>query len=206
MLRGYKRLNTRFPTAVQACTASGIACAGDILMQTLERRRQPAGAESIDWARTGRFALFRLTVFGPLYSLWINRVLNKPSLSWPVKILLDQLVWTPPSLSSFYLFMAVAEGNDFRTGIERARNLLWPTLQVNWPFWSVIQIFTFNAVPLQYRVAWVSFVQVGWNAFVSGLNERARVQEVADSDSTLASSGAFARTLASRKPAKSDDV
>jgi hypothetical protein len=181
MLRAYQRLNTRWPTAVQAITASGIAGTGDLLMQAFERRRRPATAtadSSIDWARTGRFALFRLTVFGPLYSLWMNRVLNRPSISWPVKILLDQAVWTPPSLSSFYIFMAVFEGKSLRDGVDRARNLLWPTLQVNWPFWSVVQVFTFNCVPQQYRVAWVSLVQVGWNAFVSGLNEGSRrVQE-----------------------------
>ena len=38
-------------------------------------------------------------------------------------------------------------------------------------------MFTFTVVPVQYRVAWVSCMQVGWNAFVSGLNEGARTQQ-----------------------------
>ena len=127
MLTAYQRMNARYPTAVQAATASGIACAGDIVMQTIERKQ--TGAE-FDWARTGRFALFRLVIFGPAYSVWM-RVLDRPTIRWPVKILLDQLLWTPPSLTSFYVCMACLEGNELRVGLDRARSLLWTTLQAH---------------------------------------------------------------------------
>lgn len=141
-------------------------------MQAIERRR---GAETrYDPMRTARLCAFRLAVFGPAFSLWL-RVLERNVTRVPVKVALDQLVWTPPSISVFYTWMAVAEGHTLGEATARARRMLWPTLQVNWPFWCGVQLFTFSLVPPVWRMAWISCVHVGWNAFLSSLNQRARL-------------------------------
>lgn len=102
-LRAYERATTVRPLLVQSSMAGAIASLGDLLMQRIERR------ETIDAERTGRIALFRLTIFGPLYSLWMRNlerlvVVSSPARAVVAKTALDQLVWTPPSLSSFYIF------------------------------------------------------------------------------------------------------
>ena len=70
------------------------------------------------------------------------------------------------------------EGRPLRDGVRRAREMLWPTLQVNWPFWSMVQLLTFGVLPKPWRVAWISVVHVFWNAFLSSLNQRARAGPV----------------------------
>ena len=40
--------------------------------------------------------------------------------------------------------------------------------------WGVVGFVTYGFVPLHLRVVFVSVVQVGWNAYLSGLNERSR--------------------------------
>lgn len=71
-----------------------------------------------------------------------------------------------------------AVGSCFRgrvlEGVKRAQLMLWPTLQINWPFWCTVHLATFTVVPLQHRLVFISTVQVAWNAFLSGMNEAAR--------------------------------
>ena len=69
---------------------------------------------------------------------------------------------------------SAAVGEGLERGYRRAVDCLWPTLRVNWPVWGVVGFVTYGLVPLHLRVIWVSTVQVGWNAFLSGLNERGR--------------------------------
>lgn len=174
----YGRASATQPLLVQSSTAGAIAATGDLLMQQIESRQSADGPRRLDLQRTGRIALFRLAIFGPGYSLWmrlLERVtLSSQSRTVAAKTVLDQLVWTPPSLSLFYVTMAALEGRSLADGVARARRMLWPTLQVNWPVWSCVHLLTFSVVPPAFRIAWVSTVHVVWNAFVSGLNEQAR--------------------------------
>ena len=177
----YGRASQSRPVIVQSCTSGCIASIGDVLMQQIEQRGS-ATPKRWDRERTGRIALFRLTVFGPGYTLWmrsLERLVTVQGTARAVvaKTLLDQLVWTPPSLSIFYVSMAKLEGLRLADGFERAKRMLWPTLQVNWPFWCCVHLFTFTIVPPAWRMAWVSTIHVGWNAFISGLNEKARLTD-----------------------------
>lgn len=175
----YGNASTARPVLVQSTSGAAIATAGDILMQ----RIAPSEAGH-DWGRTARIAAHRLLVWGPGYSLWmrgLERFVRFPaSRAVPAKILLDQLIWTPPSVGSFYFTMAVLEGKSTQDGVDRAQQMLWPTLQVNWPFWSCVQAVTFGVVPVPYRVAFVSTIHVGWNAWLSHMNEHARRSSLLD--------------------------
>ena len=97
-----------------------------------------------------------------------------------LKVVLDQAIWTPPSILAFYTWMAFhLDGLPLQSGVDRAKNMLWPTLQVNWPFWGGVQALTFSVVPQPWRVAWISVVHVFWNAFLSSMNQSARASQPA---------------------------
>ena len=81
----------------------------------------------------------------------------------------------PPALSSFFMFMSLAEGNNVEDSLTRTKETLWPTVQVNWCFWIPVQAITFGIVPKGLQVGFVSLVQVGWNAWLSGVNNSARI-------------------------------
>ena len=156
--------------ASNAAIAGVIGSIGDMLMQKVE------GKETMDVQRTVRLACYRGLIFGPLYSIWLNRVSVLP-LSTPAKVLLDQGIWTPPALGSFYFCMSTFEGNSVDASIRRVREQLWPTLLLNWPIWIGVQGLTYGFIPQRFRVAFVSIIQVAWNAVLSSLNETARMGE-----------------------------
>ena len=94
----------------------------------------------LDLWRTARFGLFRCAQFCvmvPWLGFLERRVLlTNSTAKVAMKIALDQLIWTPPSMAAFYTGMAMLEGNSFQDGTQRAKKMLWPTLSVNWPFWT----------------------------------------------------------------------
>ena len=166
------------PLLVQSTTSGVVASVGDLGMQTYEGKR----LGTFDYARTARMGFFRLLIFGPGYSLWIrqlDKVVKMPTFRTTVaaKVCCDQFIWAPPALAVFYVWTSVTEGKSFVEGFDRAKNNLWPTLMLNWPVWCTVQLVTFSVIPLQFRVGFVSFVQVFWSAVLSGLNEEARSKE-----------------------------
>ncbi|CAE7457607.1 sym1 [Symbiodinium natans] len=181
--RLYERLRSKNPVLVQSATAGSVAAAGDLLMQSIEKASAAEGtAAPYDLARAGRIAAFRLCIFGPAYSAWLRVLERVPAPKHPaqgvvLKVLLDQIIWTPPSVISFYVWMGYMEGLHLDTCVERARTMLWPTLRINWPFWGGVQLLTFSVIPQPWRVAWISVVHVFWNAFLSSMNQAARMSQ-----------------------------
>ena len=196
MARRYNQCNEQMPTVVQAVTAGCIASVGDLICQTKEGHRfnwwlkmfgnREADSSNYplkagyDWMRTGRLAAFRLFIFGPCYSIWLrhlHRNVSFPS-KWrtvTTQIILDQFLMAPPFLSGFFMFMSLSEGNSLDQSVERTKSTLWPTVKVNWCFWIPVQLINFGFVPKGLQVAFVSTIQVGWNAWLSGVNNDARV-------------------------------
>ena len=174
----YTTAQRRNPILIQSATSGIVASVGDLSMQTFEGR----GLGNYDLARTARMGLFRLAIFGPGYSIWIKQLdkfvkMSTPSRTVATKIMCDQFIWAPPALGVFYTWTCVTEGKTLQEGFQRVKSTLYPTLLVNWPVWCTVQMVTFSIIPTHFRVAWVSFIQVFWSAYLSGMNEQARNQE-----------------------------
>ena len=163
----YARLNRRRPVVTQSCTALVVGAVGDAVMQGVERHREGGGGW--DAARTGRLALYRGAIFGPLLSQWLA-LLERRVPGVPLKIAADQLLFGPWAVAGFYFTIAALEGRTLAEAQHRAIALTPPTLAVGIPFWCCVHCITFTAVPAPYRIAWISLVQVGFNAFMSGVN------------------------------------
>mmetsp|Transcript_128642 Transcript_128642/g.274527 ORF Transcript_128642/g.274527 Transcript_128642/m.274527 type:complete len:196 (-) Transcript_128642:236-823(-) len=168
------------PHFANMCVAATLGAAGDTGCQLLD------GPQNYEPGRTARFAAYRFCVWGPLYSVFVtalDRLIGARSSAGPVaaKILADQLVWTPPSCSLFYMAMSAMEGNALEVGWRRVvgenfwDGALWRTLRLNWPVWGAVHVVTFAIVPLQFRVAFVSMMSVFWSGVLSGINQQARL-------------------------------
>ena len=117
----YLRANERSPVLTQCASAGIIATAGDMSMQLLERRNRASKTSTdmsptpstIEWERTGRLAAYRATMFAPAYVLWLRlmeRVIGTSGLGVVLKkVVLDQALWTPPSMCVLYGWMGLAE-------------------------------------------------------------------------------------------------
>jgi hypothetical protein len=150
------------PFRTQVATSTVIAITGDIASQAYFGRHRVAAAQRagttsaigtdaadnsadddssvVDLRRTARFGLYRCAhfcVMGPWFNMLERNVrFASPAATVVAKIAVDQLLWTPPSMAVFYAAMAMLEGGSLDDGIARSKAALWPTLQVNWPFWS----------------------------------------------------------------------
>eukprot|EP00040_Diaphanoeca_grandis_P025281 m.139830 g.139830 ORF g.139830 m.139830 type:complete len:238 (+) comp30084_c1_seq4:571-1284(+) len=185
-IKWYADHNARAPIRTQALTSCFVGGFGDLLMQRIEHKLVKSSSSNetpmeYDLARTARFAVYRLFLFGPALAVFVRSmergVKAKGKAGVAIKIALDQLAFQPVSLCVFYFSMATMEGQSPSQAVDRATNMLLPTLKVNWPFWIPVHVITFSYIPASYRVAWISFLQVGWAAVMSHLNQRAIKEE-----------------------------
>ena len=65
--------------------------------------------------------------------------------------------------------MATMEGNDPKKRIETT---WWPALKANWMLWPFVQVINFSFIPLQHRVFFANIVSIGWNSYLSWINNR----------------------------------
>jgi protein Mpv17 len=174
---GYARINAKSPFVV-SCTSAGIVAGiGDGIMQKIE-------GNDLDPLRVGRMMIYRSMFFAPTYALWL-RGLEKvvPATVVSVrtvvtKVAMEQVIWGPPALGMFYVVMSCLEGNSPQHGYERAKALIVETIKMSVCFWTPMQLVTFSVVPMQYRVLWVSILQVGWNAWLSAMNQNEKVRQL----------------------------
>jgi protein Mpv17 len=85
-------------------------------------------------------------------------------------VLADQAVFTPIHLAIFLSTMAYLGGASPRA---RLRSAYWEALKKNWLVWPAVQAANFSVVPLHHRVLVVNVASIGWNCYLSWINNRA---------------------------------
>jgi hypothetical protein len=60
---------------------------------------------------------------------------------------------------------------------ERLRSTFYMALSRNWMVWPAVQVVNFSVVPLQHRVLVVNVVALGWNCYLSYLNNKGASEE-----------------------------
>ena len=152
-------------------TMGGFAVAGDALMQRLE------GNDEYDARRTLRFTIFRLAYSAPFYTMWyavLARIVPAAPMvrAAVIQAALDNLIATPAQHAALFACQAVWEGQPHEA-VARCVATLPHSVPASWAFWGPVQLVTFSVVPAELRVAWINAVSLGWNAILSGFNQRA---------------------------------
>ncbi|KAG7399200.1 hypothetical protein PHYBOEH_009366 [Phytophthora boehmeriae] len=166
------------PLVTKGVTSAILFGVGDRLAQRIES----SGTEDDDKddsadrhgiKRTVRMMVWGGVAFAPLGHAWYNfleRAVRGSRKAVVVKkIAADQLIFTPPVNLAFFTYAGVTEGKPLRESVDSAAAKLPPTLAVNWTVWPLVHICTFGFVPLEYRVLFINFVNIGWSAFLSGM-------------------------------------
>lgn len=191
LARAYDRLNTSRPYLTKGITCGTLLGAGDLLCQGFTMHPAAASSEpscsaarqsrslppgSWDGDRTARMFLWGTVCNGPFGHIWyrcLDRVVHSRGIGGArgifVKVAADQLVFTPPLTFLYFIWqhvlstktLALVPASDF------ALAHLWPTLRVNFVYWSAVHIITFSFVPLSYRVAFVAVKNFFWGAWLS---------------------------------------
>lgn len=85
----------------------------------------------------------------------------------PVRVLLDQLVYSPPIIAAYFGFLGVSRGLDWEQTQHEVSTKLWPTMLVNWSVWFPAQAINMSIVPLRYRVFFANCVGFAYGIFLS---------------------------------------
>lgn len=83
------------------------------------------------------------------------------------KVLVTQTIFSTFGCALFYFTLALSEGKDFEHSKKEVKEKTLPTLLVGWKVWPFISFVNFMFVPLQFQVAFVNFIAIFWNAYMS---------------------------------------
>ena len=127
--------------------------------------------------------------------MYLNRLFNYPSflLSLAIKIVVNQIIFTPIFNSYFFAMQSLLSGASIRDAFERVKNTLPTSFYNSCKLWPAVTAFSFTYVAPQYRFLFAGEFSllrntgyayrktggfaVGWQSYLSWLNQRAAEKE-----------------------------
>ena len=91
------------------------------------------------------------------------------------KVLADQLVYAPFSISVFFLYSTCVnsstafnfQNNDGNKFVEKMKVSFYSTWLADCAFWPFVNLVNFRLIPIIYRPVFVGVAQVFWQSYVS---------------------------------------
>lgn len=184
-LNSYSRAHSRRPYTVQLISSLIIYLIGDITAQSIAptpRDESTSGSgSSHDPARTMRALIIGGTAAIPGYHwfLYLARNFNYTSkvFSIVVKVLINQVVFTPIFNTYFFGMQSLLTGASWRDIVERVQNTVPTSLKNSWKLWPPVTAFSFAFVRVELRGLFAGVIAIGWQAYLSSLNQKAAREE-----------------------------
>ncbi|KAF3047478.1 ubiquitin-specific protease ubp2 [Didymella heteroderae] len=194
----------RKPYVTQLVSSLVIYFVGDLVAQSIaapeekkvaedededERGWVQQWSEDRDWARTGRALVIGGISSIPSYKwfLWLSMNFNYSSkiLSLTTKVVVNQILFTPIFNSYFFGMQTLLAGASFDEIVERIKHTV-PTSWINsCKLWPAVTAFSFTYIPIQYRSIFGGVIAIGWQTYLSLLNQRAAAQEHIEHDGAV---------------------
>ncbi|TGZ79720.1 hypothetical protein EX30DRAFT_359361 [Ascodesmis nigricans] len=90
-----------------------------------------------------------------------------------LRMLCDQLFFSPASLALFFVFLTVTEGGGQKAVSRKFNHAFMPSLRANFVVWPLVQIINFRFVTLPAQLPFASTVGVFWTTYLSLKNDAA---------------------------------
>ncbi|XP_053412355.1 mpv17-like protein isoform X1 [Nycticebus coucang] len=160
--RVLQRAAQRYPWPTNVLLYTGLYSAGDALQQRL--RDGPA-----DWHQTRRVATVAVTFHANFNYVWLRlleRALpGRAPRAVLVKVLCDQAVGGPITLSAFYVVgMNILQGKD--DIFLDLKQKFWNTYKTGLMYWPFVQLTNFSLVPIHWRTAYTGLCGFLWATFL----------------------------------------
>jgi len=173
LVAAYSRYLSKYPLFVQ-CGQTGILFGtGDVLAQQFIEQR---GFAKHDVPRTLRLAGFGGVIAGPIFVNWyafLDRfiTIQSPFRALLARVSMDQFLFAPSFIALFFSSQGLMERKS-PDAIKQKLRERYPTALVNnYKVWPAVQLVNFYFVPLQHRLLVVNTVALGWNTYMSLLNQ-----------------------------------
>ncbi|XP_073410904.1 peroxisomal membrane protein 2 [Dendrobates tinctorius] len=172
LLRTYLQLLHSHPVLTKALTSAILSALGNLLAQSIERRRQgKTSPKSVDLVAPLRFATYGFFFTGPLshyFYLFLEQwVPSSLPLAGLRRLLLDRLIIGPAFLLLFFIVMNFLEGKDLKSLNQKLKDSYWSALKMNWKVWTPFQYINVNYVPVQFRVLFANVVAFFWFTYLA---------------------------------------
>jgi len=97
----------------------------------------------------------------------------------------NQALFTPVFNSYFFGMQSFLSGATIPEVIERIKNTV-PTSWINsCKVWPAITAFSFTYIPIQYRSIFGGVIAIGWQTYLSLLNQRAAAEEAEEAERSV---------------------
>ncbi|RIA94110.1 hypothetical protein C1645_873642 [Glomus cerebriforme] len=165
---------SRRPILIQTITTGTLFVTGDTIAQQFVEQR---GLKSHDFYRSLRIGGFGLFIAGPSTAIWYRSLdhfvkIKNPILGLLTRVSLDQTLFAPCFITTFFVCQALLEGQEKSQIFEKLKDVFVPTLINNYKLWPTVQLINFHFVPLNYRTLVVNCVALGWNTYLSVINKK----------------------------------
>ncbi|KXS10767.1 hypothetical protein M427DRAFT_115543 [Gonapodya prolifera JEL478] len=202
MLSAYLALLSSYPILTKSTTSAILAACGDLLAQVLENwnasrsislgedgrsssRRQCSFPFTFTFVRTLRLASYGFFVAAPMSHFWYiildHLVGHGTDISVALaKVAIDQILMAPFSVNLFFTYQGLLQGWTARRIRATLARDVWPTLVTSWAVWPIVQMVSFMFVPADLRVLWVNVIGLGWNTYLSLVQQRATENDPVD--------------------------
>jgi protein Mpv17 len=174
------------PLLSQCITGATLFMAGDIIAQVAVERSDSMSIQDkgIDSKRPIAFGLYGFFISVPITASWYRfleyRVKGKgimnalgKTISFRrtlVQVFLDQAFFAPIGLVVYFTCTNILLGNSIEDIKYKLSHEYFQALKVNYATWPWIQMLNFHFVPLQFRTVVVNTAALGWNTYMSWLN------------------------------------
>ncbi|KAL4952484.1 hypothetical protein BDW69DRAFT_167667 [Aspergillus filifer] len=201
--RSYSRFQEKRPYTTQLCSSVAIYLCGDLSAQFFfppeqdkekissivedgkgnrgaveeEVEGQGGFAATYDPYRTLRHLVVGIGSSIPSYNwfMFLHNSFNFASkpLSILTKVVVQQAVFTPVFNTYFFSVHSLLSGASLYETYERLKVALPRSIVNSAKFWPVVTAFSFMYVPPQFRNVFSGCIAVGWQTYLSWLNQRA---------------------------------
>ncbi|KAF2402300.1 hypothetical protein EJ06DRAFT_454452, partial [Trichodelitschia bisporula] len=183
-LAAYTRVHARRPRTTQFVSALVVYLVGDLTAQHLAPTpsgRDDGSPAAYDPARTARALVIGGLAAIPGYHwfVFLSRNFNYAS-KWGsivLKVVINQIVFTPIFNTYFFGMQSALSGASAADIVERIKHTVPRSWINSWKLWPAVTAFSFAFIRLELRGLFAGVIAIGWQTYLSILNQRAAKQE-----------------------------
>ncbi|KAL1874934.1 hypothetical protein VTK73DRAFT_10360 [Phialemonium thermophilum] len=170
----YARAQRSRPYLTQLCSSLVIYFCADLSAQNIS-------GKDYDSVRTARSLTIGAISAIPSYKwfVFLSQHFNYAShvVSLAVKVVVNQLCFTPVFNSYFFGMQALLAGDDLPQVWERIRRTVPVSFVNSMKLWPAVTAFSFTFIPMEYRSIFAGFIAIGWQTYLTYLNRVAEEEE-----------------------------
>ena len=167
----YQQSIDNYPLATKSITSAILTAAGEVVSQQIT-----SFGGAVDTRQMWEFFFIGLLLQAPsshYFYLLLDRELPPTSSPWTwttfIKLLIDQLIFSPTFLLSLFIFLDALEGLGPMAMLSHLQQSYMTTLVTNWKLWVPATMVNMACIPPAYRVLYNNLVFFVWSIILAML-------------------------------------